>query len=46
MANDEGKHVWAQGEKWEFCKICGVVKRKDGVPNKPCKGRTEIKVRQ
>ncbi len=27
---------------WRACRICGIVKREDGVPNKPCKGAVRV----
>lgn len=46
------KHVW-EGSKdyfkdslgkhaWDFCKVCGIIKRADG-KNNPCKGPTKLR---
>lgn len=45
------EHLWlAPGEnpntsKWTCCLNCGVVKRADGRPQKPCPGRVKVKLR-
>ncbi len=36
-------HIWTTDLRWtwQFCKVCGIVKRADG-KNKPCKGPTKV----
>lgn len=38
------KHDWITAPQfnWPFCRICGVVQRRDG-QNKPCKGPTRLR---
>lgn len=41
-------HRWLEGTaviKWPHCTICGIIKRRDG-GNSPCKGRSEITLRE
>ncbi len=33
------------GFPWPYCRVCGVIKRSDGL-NKPCKGPTRISLRE
>ena len=40
------QHFWTRGtQPWEFCRRCGIVKRGDGLPNKPCPGSVRITFR-
>lgn len=31
--------------RFECCRVCGMVRRKDGKPNKPCRGRVYVSLR-
>jgi hypothetical protein len=47
MSEDgQSPHDWVQLDRevypWPFCRVCGVVKRRDGL-NKPCKGPTRLR---
>lgn len=35
------RHAWIKAHDLTVCKVCGVVKRKDG-KNKPCKGAAQV----
>ena len=44
----DGAHQWRQPDgliKWEHCGRCGIVKRKDGGVNKPCRGIVPVTLR-
>lgn len=52
-----GEHYWLSeeqllanwpslaGETYRSCLWCGGVKREDGQPNKPCRGRVKVGLR-
>ena len=40
------KHEWTKQFGLTICKKCNIVKRKDGIENKPCKGRVKITTRK
>jgi hypothetical protein len=45
-AREENGHSFIKPEhwKWEACRICGIVRRRDG-KNKPCRGPVYITTR-
>lgn len=40
------EHEWHEYHGLQCCKNCGIVKRLDGVKNKPCKGRVKVTTRE
>lgn len=50
MSRADRKHEWFRPEwllsEWECCKICGTVRRADGVDNKPCRGPVYVGPRE
>lgn len=48
MAKQE--HEWFRPDwlksEWECCKICGIVRRMDGIANKPCRGPVSVGPRE
>lgn len=37
--------VWG-ADQIECCKVCGIVKRKDGKPSSSCKGKSIVRLRK
>lgn len=45
MSDQPREHEWTMFHKLECCKVCGVVRRRDG-QNKPCKGPVKVTLRR
>jgi hypothetical protein len=45
VAAHPGEHLWADYKGMQCCAPCGVCKRGDGKPQKPCRGIVKLELR-